>query len=1518
MKVFIYRITIILSIGVLPIIHLSSQTISPNSPRCAFDEINDAQRQTDPSFEEEWRGFLDETIPNLAAQERNAVEPLMTISVVVHIIHDGEPIGQDANLSTERIEAQIAVLNEDFCSLNEKYYETPAQWFGLAGTPNIQFLLATTDPDGNATNGITRHNIAVTGTSWSNNNINSEIKPMTNWDPNKYMNIYVVSIPGTTASGGVVGYSNYPIPSQIGADRDGPVVDFNWFGALGFGASGWRPISHETGHYLGLPHTFNGSSCSDDDGIADTPNVDDATSSYVTIDCDDGFPAGPESCNSEHLYVNYMDYVGENCYTSFTQGQVNVVRSVLDGTSAGFGYGSREELITQAPLQTFIPVNDAGITRLISPTIVNCTPDSLTPEVTLRNFGSENLTEVTIKYQINNDPEISYSWTGDLFPGELANVVLPNFTPPDGVYILTFYTENPNGENDDRLDNDVYATAMFTYFAFDLPMVETAENETAFPTQFGTFDFNVDNDDFTWEITNEASGYGFGNESFVFNNRAGELLNNPGGTLDALITRHFDFSEITGAALYFDVAYAPFTVLQSDTLLVLISTDCTQNFNQIVYANGGETLSTAPATQNLFTPTSSQWRTDGVDLSDYDGMEDVAIAFLNLSNWGNRLFIDNVRVGVNCNLLAAEWDIVPDGCGNPNGICTGEASVVVPISNGNLNYQWEGWPANHNEPSITELCAGEVTVTITDSFGCQIEASNEIPSAPSPTLQGSATEITTYNASDGTATVTVGGGNAPFTFTWSNGVVANSSFPMHTINNLTEGTYFVEVEDVLGCSAMIEIVVGSVCSGFFITTFDWDVACFGESNGSALANTFNGTGPFDFLWSNGVTTQLNESLPAGTHFVTVTDVNQCPAFDTVTIAEPTALELTTSSTNETGLNANNGTATANPSGGSPNYNYAWSSGATTQTAENLSPGIYGVTVTDSNGCIEMALVSIQSFSCDGFDAMLSSTDMTCFGINDGTANVFATGETQPLNIIWSNGQTSTFIQNLAAGNYLVTISDAAGCSSELSTIISQPTQLGLDISSTSETSPGANNGTASINVSGGTPFPGGNYEFDWSNGGVTAEITDLVPGNYSVTVTDQNGCTETASVEVSASTCQLSIQMSIMDASCPTVADGVATVTDVPGATIPLEYDWSNGDTEMTSLNLLPGNYFVTVTDAVGCTVSGWVVIAENDVVPPTLVLQDTFLLIIENTQVTFDAAMADVGSFDNCSMVNLEASQTLFDCNDIGNNEVIVSATDSNGNQTFADIIVLVRDTLLPSLSCPDNIETNDCGTIDYVTPTANDNCGIASVSLIEGLESGASFPVGATLVTWQAVDDDGNISECSFSVTIDSDLSIDIVEIIHAVGNQNGSINWTISGGNPPYQSNWFESGIELIGFDPSDVLPGTYEVIVTDENGCTLVSGPIVVDNLNSSFSNELDKQINLFPNPTSGNVILEFSSSLIGQCEMIVIDVAGNTRYKRTIPSLHQTEILDLNHLNAGIYWLKIVMDEGLVWKKIIVI
>lgn len=1568
---------------------LFGQTNPVNSPSCGFDGINNQLRLSDPTFEEEFRHFREEVIPALSSQNRGAVEPLITISVVVHVIHSGEPLGQGANISDEQVQDQIAILNADYTATNEKYYDTPAKWTDLAGMPNIQFLLATVDPDGNPTNGITRHNIPITGSSWNNNNINSSIKPAVNWDPLRYMNIYVAGIPGTTAAGGIVGYSNYPTQSLIGADRDGPVIDYHWFGGPGHPVSGWSPISHETGHFLGLSHTFDGSSCNTDDGIADTPNVDDATSAYVTLDCSGGYPTGPQSCGNEHLYVNFMDYVNENCYTSFTPGQINVMRSVLDGTSSGLGYGSRELLISNAPSQTFIPGNDAGVVRIISPETINCTPYVLTPAVTIRNFGSQDLTAVSIHYQVDNGPVTSYSWQGNLFPGETTDVVLPDFTPPDGLYDLKVYTTNPNAQTDDRETNDQFEKTFRTYFAFDPPMIETADDEVSFPTTVGTFQVNFGNDDFEWEITNETSAYGYGSESFVFNNRAGSVSNNPSDSYDILVTRHFDFSEVTNAALYFDVAHADFNNLQVDTLYVLVAVGCTQNFNGFVYKKWGAALNTAPNTQNIFTPTASQWRSEGVDLSFFDGLDDVTIGFLNVSNWGNRMFIDNIRVGVDCALLTDEWEVTDNGC---DAACTGEATVSVPVSNGELTYSWEGWPASHNQPTVTGLCAGEIMVTITDEFGCQIVAAEEIEDASVPELNLNATAETAYFANNGTATATVNNATLPITFSWSNGTVVTVNNNSHSISGLPPGLYEVEITDANGCSNTSQVMVTSVCDGFDVSVSTTNVLCNGVSSGSATATPINGSGSFNFNWSNGISTSINNSLNAGTHTVTVTDANGCPTVESFTITEPDILSVNLSSTNETSINAMDGTATATPSGGTQGYSYLWNTGSTLATIVGLSPGTYFVTVTDENGCTASESVSIQSVDCNNFSASISAEDVSCFGMNNGTANVTAFGATSPVNYNWSNGETGSMIENLPAGNYSVTVIDASGCSATLNTQVQAPPALSLSFSTTNVSSANTSDGTATAIVSGGIPISGNTYNYVWSNGGTTSTIAGLMAGFYNVVVTDFNGCTITGNIEVTAIDCQLSIQLSSENASCPNVADGSATVSEVTGGTAPLSYLWSNGATSASIENLLPENYLVTVSDANGCTVAGWVPIQGIDQTPPTLILVDQLVIDIENAPFQFDPFSADNGSFDNCSLINLSASQTIFDCSDIGQTTITISAEDANGNTSSADLPITVNDKLPPIITCPDDISIENCEVIIYDLPVVEDNCGVDDIQLLEGFASGNHFPTGTTLVTWQAVDEAGNSANCSFQVTVDYDfalsnaiinhptchgdsngsvevlvnggsapfqtiwshggdptnlpagdysttitdangcniigtfqvidppvLEIGVVEIVPAMGGQQtGMIVLSISGGVTPYQLTWFENGTELPGFDPLVTPPGTYNVEVTDEYGCKKAGGPYLVDNLNSTSSLELYHQIALFPNPTSETVSIKTAYQLNDLLEISIFDINGKACFLQKFPSVQAVGQLDISQIGKGVFWVKLLIGQEVVWKKLIVV
>ena len=1513
MKSFIYRISYLLFLLFLVPSYCFSQSagsIDPNLPACAFDELNQQESQSDPAFREELEKYLQETVPALSGQNRSSLEPLLTIPTVVHIIHNGEPVGQGANISTAQVLAQIEILNEDFTALNEKYYETPSQWFDLAANPNIQFCLASVDPNGDPTDGIDRHNLAVTGTSWTNNNINSFIKPQTNWDPNKYFNIYVLSIPGTTAAGGVVGFSNYPSASLIGIARDGVVIDYNWFGAPGFPASGWRPLTHETGHYLGLPHPFAGNDCSLDDGIADTPNMDQSTREYMTLNCEDGFPTGPHSCGSDHLYVNYMDYVTENCYTSFTQGQVNVMRSVLDGTSSGFGYGSREELINSAPQQCALINYDAGIIRLQSPDAINCANNTLIPEVLLRNFGVEELTITDIVYSINNGPLTSYVWQGSLFPGENIIVELPPFSPPNGFYDLVVYTNDPNGMVDERSQNDSLLQTLFTNLSSPPPLVENVEQVINFPTLSGFFPFNITNDQYEWEISGDASAFGQGSKSFLFDNYEQNNSGNTIGTLDALISRHFDLSNVADAVLYFDVAYASLDNFGGDSLLVLVATDCSQNFDQLVYRKGGTELSTAPPHFQPFTPVANEWRTESVDLSAYDGNPDVTLAFVNFFGGGNRMFLDNIKLGIDCAAFS---------------------------------------------------------------------------------VSGSTTNETGFNQSDGTATAQVITGNPPFRYQWSNGVSETSVNFSHTIANLAPGTYSVEIEDALGCVQIQQVVVGSVCDQLSLSTPFENVSCFGGNDGSITAIPSNGTSPYEYNWSNGNTTHVANQLTAGTYMVTVTDANSCPVERTVTITSPEAILIDATATNETMANANDGTANVMViSGGSPGFTYQWSNGANAPVINNLSPGSYQVTVTDSQDCTVTASVVVQSVDCDNFTSIISWENISCSGKEDGMATATVGGATVPVTYAWSNGGNTATITNLEPGTYAVSVSDAAGCSAELEATVLEPTQLEVTVSATQVSAPGASDGTANAVVSGGIPPVPDGYDFAWSNGGTTPEITDLSAGVYSVTITDANGCTASAMTEVKEPDCALQIELGAQPASCPNIPDGTAEVLAVPGGTLPFTYNWSGGGQNALLEDLIPDTYLVTVTDANGCSVQGSVEVISEDNISPTLVLQQSLEITLDANGMAFlDPIQFDNGSFDNCSMVFLSLSQQEFNCDHVGINTLTITGTDNSNNSATGQVTVSVLDTENPLITCPDNVFVNGCDTVFYELPTGEDNCGVVELNLVAGLENGTVFPPGSTTVTWAALDGSGNEAVCSFEVNVNYDLGlmatvtnpscqgdsdgnielfvsggltpyqflwshggspnnlaagtytvtvldqngcsleetfelsdppkleIEILNVEPAMGgNPYGSISLSINGGSSPFILRWMDGlGNEINGFDPQQALPGVYTLQVIDANGCTVTTGNILVDNLNSVSEEEPLAQIVLFPNPASGEFYIKSTQPAEELIEVFIYDVTGKRLINRKV---RFNESIDIASLSPGIFWVKIGLAEGLTWRKLILL
>lgn len=642
--------------------------------RCAIDAVQSILAQQNPEYGEELKKYLEEGVPLLSRQENYARSaPIITIPVVFHIIHNGEAVGTGANISDALIQNAMDILNEDFTATNPG--TIPTRWQDESGNPDIEFCFAITDPDGNATTGIDRVQLAVTGTSANNNNIDNVIKPATTWNSNLYMNIFVVGIPGTSNNGGVLGWAFFPTNGIIGGSLDGIVVDYNWVGG-----SSDRTITHEVGHYLGLPHTFNGTSCSTDEGVADTPNMSTTTAAIIPgLSCpNNNIPTGPTSCTEEHMFINYMDYVNDQrCYLSFSNDQINIMRAVLDGTAGGFGFGSRLPLVNNTPTVCSFFNNDAGLADVNNPGFQICGAEPIIPSVQLKNFGLSNLTSCMISYEVNDGTPIDFAWVGNLATGETVSVDLPTLTPPVDTFNLAFYTWMPNGVADEQTVNDSLFGNALSIVKEDLPLEEDFEADDTFPSTNGLRTLSVGGDALTWELGN-ISAFGVGNRTAVIDNYSNDLR----GTLDAILTPVYDFTNVTGATLTFDIAYAPYDGTFFDSLVVLVSSDCGGLYDEAIYLNGNTGMATAPNSTAAFVPTATQWRTETIPLDAFDGVSDFSIAFLNLAGFGNRIFIDNININVPVNCKPIVINAADNGAGSlrkaVTDVCAGDTITFDP------------------------------------------------------------------------------------------------------------------------------------------------------------------------------------------------------------------------------------------------------------------------------------------------------------------------------------------------------------------------------------------------------------------------------------------------------------------------------------------------------------------------------------------------------------------------------------------------------------------------------------------------------------------------------------------------------------------------------------------------------------------------------------------------------------------------------------------------------------------------
>ena len=371
------------------------------------------------------------------------------------------------------------------------------------------------------------------------------------------------------------------------------------------------------------------------------------------------------------------------------------------------------------------------------------------------------------------------------------------------------------------------------------------------------------------------------------------------------------------------------------------------------------------------------------------------------------------------------------------------------------------------------------------------------------------------------------------------------------------------------------------------------------------------------MWSNGATTSTIENLPFGSYEVKVTDANGCMETITVVIDPNCTISVQLFPT-EISCRGNDGNLVAEASRNKGTVTYTWSNGQTGRSIIGLAPGTYSVTATDAAGCTAISSYTLRdnqiflgdsstdNNSNDGNNSgndtsgnngttadmgEIIITSVSCHGGSDGQISVIAEGGTgSGFTYTWNTGQTGQTIANLSAGTYTVTVADAAtGCSITRDITVSEPDPIVVTANVINASDENTADGSATLQVTGGTPP----FIYSWNTGATTPFIQNVPAGAYSVKVTDANGCMETITVVIDPN-CTISVQLFPTEISCRG-NDGnlIAEAARNKGT---VTYTWSNGQTGRSIIELAPGTYDVTATDAAGCTATSSYTLKDNQI----------------------------------------------------------------------------------------------------------------------------------------------------------------------------------------------------------------------------------------------------------------------------------------------------------------------------------
>ena len=831
-----------------------------------------------------------------------------------------------------------------------------------------------------------------------------------------------------------------------------------------------------------------------------------------------------------------------------------------------------------------------------------------------------------------------------------------------------------------------------------------------------------------------------------------------------------------------------------------------------------------------------------------------------------------------------------------NGDCNATATLTV--NDGVLPYSftWDDGATQSTQAAIN-LCAGNYNASITDANGCNLILPVFVNEPIPLTASVSFNDVDCFGNCNGDATVIPAGGDAPYTIQWDDPALQTSLIA----TSLCAGNYNVMVTDANFCTTVPTPVTINENPNIVISATSTDVTCNSFCDGTITINAAGGDGTYQFSIDNGANFQagnLFTNLCGGSYEVVVIDGNNCQSSLNVNMNEPTALSGTVDNFDAT-CNVINGSANAIPTGGTPNYSFEWLDaalvpiGQSTQGATGLSAGVYNVEITDASGCTTTLTATVSNFN--GPTATLfATTQPVCNGDCNGAINMEITGGTGGYTYLWfAGGQTTEDLSNVCAGNYTLQVTDAVGCLSFANATLNENDVIDATFVVTDATC-GACDGASTITPTGGDGF----YSILWTNGDSGLSSTNLCAGAYGAQVTDGLGCEQTINFAVSNPTGPTSETIISTDASCFGVCDGTADVTPI-GGTAPYTFFWlHDASTSNTVSNLCPGTYFCEITDA-------------NDCIRVSEITINDAAQIIDSTNITpADCGVCNGGlqifasggngpfSFQWNVAAGSVTTQTVSNlC------EGIYSVTVTDGNGCTDSFTYSVNGKNAPQIS----------------TITTDANCngscdGIATVFTVGGAgpfvetwmdDNGTNLGLAGPSVNTLCEGDyivqildqaTGCLTATNFTIDQPDSLqfSLPFLQDNSCFASCDGQLEAIVINGTLPFTYQW-DNPASSTSSDINSLCAGTYNVIVTDANGCT-------------------DSQSGTINEPTEVTmafVITDASCSTVadGAIDVTAAGGAGGYTYSWTGPNNFTSISEDLTNIFTGMYYLTTTDANG---------